>query len=153
MPDQTQFMQRAIDVARRNRHAPFGSVLVDMGVGKIVAEGHNRTGSNPILHGEIDVINDYATKGMDRWPKLKLYTTAEPCAMCQSAIVWAGIPEVVYGTSIDRLVRLGWDQFTLSADDVIAQAPFASCVVTGGFMVEECDKLFVAARRRHSISK
>ena len=28
------------------------------------------------------------------------YTTAEPCAMCMSAIAWSGFARVLYGTSI-----------------------------------------------------
>ena len=32
--------------------------------------------------------------------QLVLYTTAEPCPMCQGAISWSGIGTVVSGTSI-----------------------------------------------------
>ena len=145
MSDHQPFMERAINIARRNERAPFGAVLVDVRNSEIVAEGLNRTSTNPILHGEIDAINNYASKGMGRWQNLRLYTTAEPCAMCQSAIVWAHIPQVVFGTSIGRLVELGWNQFTLSASEVIARAPFASCRVLGGIMAEQCDQLFSAA--------
>ena len=146
-------MERAIDIARHNERSPFGAVLVDVRDNQIAAEGLNRTSKNPILHGEIDAINDYASKGIGQWHNLRLYTTAEPCAMCQSAIVWAGIPEVVFGTSIGRLSELGWNQFTLCADEVIARAPFASCRVEGGVMAGECDQLFIAAERPHSNSR
>jgi tRNA(adenine34) deaminase len=50
---------------------------------------------------------------------LDLYTTAEPCAMCQSAVEWAGIPIVYYGTSIPYLRKLGWHQIDIRAEEVV----------------------------------
>jgi tRNA(Arg) A34 adenosine deaminase TadA len=38
---------------------------------------------------------------------LTLLTNAESCAMCASAIRWAGFREVVYIISIDTLVKKG----------------------------------------------
>ena len=66
--------------------------------------------------------------------------------MCQSAIIWAGIPEVVFGTSIAKLVELGWNQFTLNAIDVAESASFARCKIIGGVLTDECDRLFEMAR-------
>ena len=139
------FMTRAIELARNNPGAPFGAVLVDIPKNEIVAEGFNRTSLNPIMHGEIDVITNYAAEHLDRWESLRLYTTAEPCAMCQSAILWARIPEVVFGTSIGKLVEMGWNQFTLTATQLVAHAPFANCSLHGGVLSEQCDQLFLQA--------
>lgn len=146
MPDHEHHMRRAIHVARGNTRAPFGTILVDIATDEVIVEGLNRSGVNPILHGEIDAINRYAEQGTNRWSSLRIYTTAEPCCMCQAAIIWAGIPEVVFGTSIDRLVELGWNQFGLKASDVAATASFASCKILGGVLAEECDRLFETAR-------
>ena len=66
--------------------------------------------------------------------------------MCQAAIVWAGIPEVIFGTSIASLTQFGWRQFELTAEQVVAHAKFAACQISGGFLAEECDELFRAAR-------
>ena len=139
-------MRRAIRVARGNARAPFGTLLVDIETNEVVVEGLNRSGVNPILHGEIEAINRYAELGTNRWSSLRVYTTAEPCCMCQSAIIWAGIPEVVFGTSIDKLVELGWKQFSLKAIDVAETASFARCRILGGVLAEECDRLFETAR-------
>jgi tRNA(Arg) A34 adenosine deaminase TadA len=38
--------------------------------------------------------------------------------MCQSAIAWAGIPEVYYGVSIPRLQDMGWRQIDIRAQPV-----------------------------------
>ena len=136
-----QYMKRAIELARRNPNAPFGALLVDRRTGEVVAEGWNRGSKNPILHGEIDTILR-AGAGDPEWPELVLYTTAEPCPMCQSAICWAGVPEVVYGTSIDTLKRLGWQQIDIPSQEVAKRTPFMDCSITGGILEEECDSLF-----------
>jgi tRNA(Arg) A34 adenosine deaminase TadA len=66
--------------------------------------------------------------------------------MCQAAIIWAGIPEVVFGTSIATLKELGWEQFHLRAIDVEKRAAFAECQIVGGVLAEQCDQLFKEAK-------
>jgi tRNA(Arg) A34 adenosine deaminase TadA len=141
------YMRRAIELARTNPACPFGAVLVDRRSGAIVAEGLNRSDENPTWHGEIDVINRLAANSPEQdWSELELYTTAEPCPMCQSAILWAGIPRVIFGTSIRRLQELGWKQIDIMAEEVVRRTPFLKCQLTGGVLEEECDELFRRAR-------
>ena len=141
-----QFMKRAIRIARQNPMAPFGALLVDVETGQIVAEGVNRGRENPTWHGEIDVINRCAAEHPEAdWARLRMYTTAEPCCMCQAAILWSGIREVVYGTSIGTLQRLGWRQIDIPADEVARRTPFAECKLIGGVLEQECDELFRTA--------
>ena len=141
-------MQRAITLARENPDAPFAAILVDIDSGRVVAEGINRGHENPTWHGEIDVINRCAARHPEiDWTRLRLYTTAEPCCMCQAAILWAGIREVVFGTSIRTLQRLGWNQIDILADEVTRRAPFACCTLNGGVLEAECDALFREAAR------
>jgi tRNA(Arg) A34 adenosine deaminase TadA len=54
----------------------------------------------------------------------------------QSAIGWAGITRVVYGTSIPTLTSFGWHQIQIRAAEVAAQTPFVAIQVKGvaGFM-------------------
>jgi tRNA(adenine34) deaminase len=146
MSGHEQFMQLAINVAERNPAAPFGAVLVDRRRDVVVAEGLNQVSANPIVHGEIDAINGYAASGGGNWHELRLYSTAEPCCMCQAAIMWAGIPEVVFGTSIDTLTELGWRQFDLRAVEVEKSTMFAKCHIVGEILTERCDQLFREAR-------
>ncbi len=144
------YMRKAIAVALRNPAYPFGAILVDRDINEIVAEGVNRTHDNPTWHGEVDVINRYASAQDEPvWPRLDLYTTAEPCPMCQAAILWAGIPRVIYGTSINKLKELGWNQIDILADEVVRRTPFAQCEIVGGILQAECDQLFRAAIERH----
>jgi tRNA(Arg) A34 adenosine deaminase TadA len=142
-------MRLALEIARRNPQAPFGALLVDRRTGRVVAEGLNRWQESPTWHGEIDAINRCAAESPGvKWSELRLYTTAEPCCMCQGAILWAGIPEVVFGTSIRTLKRLGWNQIEIGADEVARRTPFARCTLIGGVLESECDALFQAAATR-----
>jgi tRNA(Arg) A34 adenosine deaminase TadA len=127
---------------------PFGAVIVRRATGVIVAEGHNRSSESPTFHGEIVVINRCATDhpSID-WAEVDLYTTAEPCPMCQSAIEWAGIPTVYYGTSIPYLQRLGWNQIEIRAKEVARRTPFRQTTVIGGILAEECNPLFETAAK------
>jgi tRNA(Arg) A34 adenosine deaminase TadA len=143
--DHDRYMRAAITQARLVPELPFGAVLVDIGSGEIVAEGHNRSQPNPTFHGEIDVINRLAADASDvDWSALVLYTTAEPCPMCQSAIEWAGIAAVVYGSSIPFLKRSGWCQIDLRAAAVIERTPFRKTALLGGVLEQECNELFLA---------
>ncbi len=139
-------MQQAVNLANGNRRAPFAAILIHRNTGEVVAEGLNQSKSSPILHGEMDAIQRYARSGETGWTELRLYTTAEPCCMCMGAILWARIPEVIYGTSIPRLIELGWDQVHLRAEQVALAADFTSCRIEGGVLAEECDGLFRNAR-------
>jgi len=41
------------------------------------------------------------------------YSTTEPCPMCFSAIHWARLERVVFGTRIDDVRRLGFNELTV----------------------------------------
>ena len=123
--DHERYMRLAIEQAHNVPQLPFGAVIVDIRSGEVLAEGYNRSAASPTFHGEIDAINRLAAKGpRDDWAPLALYTTAEPCPMCQGAIEWAGIGLVVYGTSIATLQELGWWQIDIRAEEVIRRTPF-----------------------------
>ena len=67
--------------------------------------------------------------------------------MCQSAILWCGIPETVFGTSIETLIRIGYRQIEISAEEVIRRSWTGAATVTGGVLEVECDALFEQHRR------
>lgn len=141
--DHERWMRRALECAQANPRAPFGAVVVDMRTAQEVASGCNHTKDGPIWHGEMDALAacPLHQEGFS-WSHLALYTTAEPCSMCQSAICWAGIPLVVYGTSAPTLIGLGWGHIQLRAEEVVRQAPFTTCQVLGGVLEDECDAVF-----------
>jgi tRNA(adenine34) deaminase len=140
------YMRRAIELAANAPRLPFGAVIVDRDGGSIVAEGWNRSALNPTWHGEIDAINQLAMRRADfDGSRLALYTTAEPCPMCQAAILWSGIEQVIYGTSIRFLQKHGWRQIDILAEEVIRRGPGWQCTVVGGILEAQCNALFLAA--------
>jgi tRNA(Arg) A34 adenosine deaminase TadA len=142
--EHARYMRRAIELARRVPQFPFGAVLVVADSGAVVAEGWNRSAESPIWHGEVDAIHNCARArpGID-WSQLVLYTTAEPCPMCAAAIVWAGIPLVVYGTSLPFLQQCDWRQIDIRCEEVFRRTPFCQCRVLGGVLEPECNELYV----------
>lgn len=138
------YMRLAIAEARGNPLYPFGAVIVRPATGEVMARGVNDVGTNPILHGEIACLNDYVRRhGNKDWASMVLYTTAEPCSMCMSALVWAGIGGVVYATPIEGLRRSGIDQIQIRAKAVVDASPFYRGLLLGGVLAAETDKMFM----------
>jgi tRNA(Arg) A34 adenosine deaminase TadA len=144
--DHQRYMRRAIELAEHVPDLPFAALIVDRHSGCIVAEGWNKSSVNPTWHGEIDALNQLAGCGtrLNR-DSLVLYTTAEPCPMCQAAILWSEIGMVVYGTSIRFLQANGWRQIDILAEEVVRRAPSWQCSLIGGVLQQQCDALFAAA--------
>ncbi|AUH53477.1 nucleoside deaminase [Chromobacterium sp. ATCC 53434] len=140
-------MRLAIKQARQNTHYPFGAVIVHEESGRVLAEGVNDIGAIPFLHGEMAAIQNYCQRHGNRgFGETTLYTTAEPCPMCMSAIMWSGIPRVVWGTSINGLIRTGYNQILIPAERVARSSTFyRPLMLTGGVLEEETDALFLKA--------
>jgi tRNA(Arg) A34 adenosine deaminase TadA len=154
MNDHESYMRRAIELAANVPDFPFGALIVDRDNGKILSEGWNKSSINPTFHGEIDAINQLvlSNPGIDGI-KLVLYSTAEPCPMCQGAILWSGIDMVVFGTSIRSLQKMGWRQIDILAEEVVRRSPAWNCTITGGVLEQECDALFARAISRRDYRK
>lgn len=94
------FLKEAINEAVRGRTEggiPIGSVLVYEN--RIIGRGHNRRiqKGSPILHGEMDALENAGRQPAGVYSKSVLYTTLSPCPMCSGAIVLYGIPKVIIG--------------------------------------------------------
>ena len=144
--DHQLYMRRSIELAANVPDLPFGALIVDGGSGTILSEGWNKTSLNPTWHGEIDAINRLASSGIGFEGKsFVVYSTAEPCPMCQGAILWSGMESVVFGTSIRSLQRMGWRQIDILAEEVIRRSPAWHCTLFGGVLERDCDALFQKA--------
>ena len=105
------FMRRAIELARVAEsidEVPVGAVAVRDG--KIIAEAYNtrETEKCATHHAEILAIERAcAALGGWRLPRVTLYVTMEPCAMCAGAIVNSRIERVVFGAPDLRFGAFG----------------------------------------------
>ncbi|MCB0583237.1 MAG: nucleoside deaminase [Phaeodactylibacter sp.] len=95
-----EFLKAALAEARAGYEEggiPIGSVLVHKG--KIIGRGHNRRvqKGSPILHGEMDALENAGRLPATVYRECVLYTTLSPCPMCTGAILLYEIPRVVIG--------------------------------------------------------
>jgi creatinine deaminase len=93
-------MQIAIDEAKiglAEGGIPIGSALVRGG--ELIAKGHNKRvqEQNPILHGEMDCLNNAGRIGS--YKNTTIYSTLMPCYMCAGTIVQFKIKKVIVGES------------------------------------------------------
>jgi cytosine deaminase len=94
------FMKEAIRQAKNSLSEggiPIGSVLVKDGI--VVSKGHNKRvqEDNPILHGEMDCLNNAGRIGS--YKDTIIYSTLMPCYMCAGTIVQFNIKKVIVGES------------------------------------------------------
>jgi cytosine/creatinine deaminase len=93
-----RFLQAAIDEARKGLDEggiPIGSVLVIDG--EIVGRGHNRREQkrSPILHAEMDAIENAGRLKASEYRRATLYSTLSPCDMCSGTALLYEIPKIV----------------------------------------------------------
>ncbi|KAK8200699.1 hypothetical protein M8818_006014 [Zalaria obscura] len=149
---------------------PFGTVIVNhtlslldrshLGEPVCMGVNHNNRTANPLLHGETAAIANCSKimttakedggYGMTvaevayAWAELSIYTNGEPCPMCASAINWSGFREMIYGTSIAKLVDMGWPQIHIGSREVFARAKYLPnpAVWRGAVLPNETDPWF-----------
>ena len=80
---------------------PFGAVIIDKNK-TIIAKAHNQVlkTNDPTAHAEILAIRMACKKlNTKNLSDCIIYSTCEPCPMCLSAIIWANIKKVYYGSN------------------------------------------------------
>ena len=115
--------------------------------GNIVAKGHTTVGpdNDPTAHAEINAIRAACQKlSISRFPGgYWLYTTFEPCPMCASAIIWAGIDGVVYANNPEYRGREDNWSF-ISCEKVIKAGSYLhESEVMKNFMIDEIKAYFM----------
>ena len=113
MENNSKFILRAIELSKKSiKHqgGPFGCVIVKKG--KIISEGFNKVTStnDPTAHGEIVAIRE-ACKQLNNFNLngCKIFSTAEPCPMCLSAIYWARIDKVYFANTRQDAQKIDFD--------------------------------------------
>jgi tRNA(Arg) A34 adenosine deaminase TadA len=126
---------------------PFGCEIVHSATGERLMRGLNAVSAenDPSSHAEVRTMRLACAKLKS--PSLKgytLYTTCEPCPMCMSDALWAGVDRVVYGATIadaNRFTR----QIRIPATEV-AQRSDMKTVVVGPVEQAACVAIFEDAR-------
>ncbi len=151
--DLEHFMRLAIEEGKKVPAYPFGALVVNIRSKEIVAKGCVHL-NNPLWHGEMSAINACPDIGTGfKWDEVCLFTTGESCPMCQSAIIWSGMPLVVYGTSMPFLQKCGFGDINIRAKRVIEASLKGKCQIIGGVLENECNELFVEAQRIQNKNK
>lgn len=109
-----EVLHLAIDEARttmnKNIGGPFGAALISP-EGEVLSIASNTVlrDHDPTAHAEINAIRKAGAKLKKHDLKgCILVTTAYPCPMCCSAIIWANITEVYYGATAQDATDIGF---------------------------------------------
>lgn len=143
-------IQSALAGIRNKQGGPFGACIVD-GKGNVVAVAHNTVWKDvdPTAHSEIKAIRKACRKlkTIDL-SGCTIYSTTEPCPMCFSAIHWARIESIVYGTEISDSIKYGFNEIPLKNRQLKRRGRLP-VKIKGGFLRRECLSLFREWRRLH----
>ncbi len=107
-------MMMAIEEARKtmneDKGGPFGAVITDLD-GNVISVASNLVleSHDPTAHAEVMAIRRASEKlGTHDLSGCILYATGYPCPMCLSAIIWANIKKVYYGTNLKEAEEIGF---------------------------------------------
>lgn len=136
-----ELMKIALAEAKQG-DAPYGAAIAKDGEIAIAAHNTVKRDRDPSAHAEINAIR-LLTKKLNNTSLegYTLYTTCEPCPMCATACIWAGISEIIIGASIKDLIELGVSQIDLSCEEIIAKS-FRNIKVSKGLLKSDCLLLF-----------
>lgn len=126
-PDAESRVALAIQLSRWNvEHqsgGPFGAAVFN-GAGRLLGIGVNRVVPHncSAAHAEVMALTT-SQQRVQRYrlnedgERITLATSAQPCAMCYGALIWAGIDELLIGARSEDVQTLaGFDEGPLPAD-------------------------------------
>ncbi|RJP29222.1 MAG: nucleoside deaminase [Candidatus Omnitrophota bacterium] len=138
-------MRIAIAEAKKNLKSlnggPFGACIVK---GKMVLAAANNTvlKNDATCHAEINAIREASSKiGSYDLKGCVIYSTTEPCPMCFSAIHWARINKIVFGTGIKDAIKVGFNELKISSLSM-KRLGSSKIDIVSSFLYEECLELF-----------
>jgi len=141
-------MQSAEQGIKRSEGGPFGAAIVRGE--RLIAIAHNTVLKNQdaTCHAEINAIC-MASKKLKRFDlsDCVIYSTTEPCPMCFSAIHWARIKKVIFGTSFEDVAKRGFNELYISSRKMKREGK-SPVSIKAGFMKKECRALLAKWDRK-----
>jgi tRNA(Arg) A34 adenosine deaminase TadA len=119
---------------------PFGACIVKDG--QVLAVARNTVlKSDASSHAEINAIRSASRriKNFDL-SGCVIYSTTEPCPMCFSAIHWAKIEVVIYGTAISEAKKIGFNELSISCR-MMKKEGSSKVKLFSGYLKRECLRL------------
>jgi guanine deaminase len=140
-----QFMRQAIREARRNFKTldggPFGACIVKDGLALAVAR-NTVLRRDATCHAEVNAIRKASRRlGTFDLSGCVIYSTTEPCPMCFSAIHWARIGTIVFGTDIADAARAGFNELRIPNRE-LKTLGCSRVRIVEGFLCDETLALF-----------
>lgn len=124
------FIRMAMGMAEKG-DTPFGAIIVQHG--KVIATGYNTvsTDGDVTAHSEINALRAAARElGTTNLEDCIVYSNAEPCPMCMTAILWSRVPRLVFGARNEELAEYV-PTISLSSRQVAAQSGRSIEIVSG----------------------
>lgn len=134
-----------VEVAIKEGNSPFAAILIDEN-GNIIGKAHNtaKTGNNPVLHAEVNLITDMCLRLKTRdLSKYCLMSNAWSCSMCMSASIKAKIKNFIFGAPSEDDMNPNITIF-----DIKEKTKGEINIVTG-VLEEECKKQIKRARENN----
>jgi tRNA(adenine34) deaminase len=130
------FMRLALQLAGEafeDEEVPVGAIII-AGGRKIIGKGYNQTEKLKDVSAHAEMLALTAASeylGSKYLNDCTLYVTVEPCPMCASALAWAQISEIVYGTDDPKRGYSGFQPSLLHPKTIVRK----------GILADECGAL------------
>ena len=124
-----------------NEGGPFGACIVRDN--EIISVGHNTVlkDHDATCHAEVNAIKLASQKlGTHDLSDCVIYATTEPCPMCFSAIHWANIKQIIFGTRIHDVKVLGFRELSIE-NQTMKKLGHSDVAITEDFQRDECLEL------------
>lgn len=143
---------KACETGVAEGQSPFGAAVFSP-EGDLIAAEFNRVNANndPTAHAEVLAIRaacqTLAVKTLDdHW----LITTGEPCLMCASVAVMAGIRKLAFGADCRSIDSVGFQTWGVTCEQIF-EAANVEVQLEGWILRQQCEGLLLESRPSRSI--
>lgn len=148
----TSWMKSALaagEAGVKNGENPFGAAIYQPdGVRIVVAHNTVISTKNPTHHAEVNAIAAASAQlGQSDLAGYWLLATAEPCPMCLSAAIIAGIRHIAFGANQVVIDEAGFGGLGVTSRDLATQF-HGNVTLRGSILGNECVRFLLNNRKR-----